>query len=536
MNISNDVESGNPTRIKPRRRRFRIVATLCVILVAGWFGLWVLSNTKIKLSVSQETTRETEPLRPDGWLDFPKIINRRMSEGVSNEENAAIDLWHALGPSPDGAPIEFHERLCAAWGTEPLPIAGDYFVTFQHFMRSTRQPGMPLPNSNELKNDTDRAAQAPWRVEALPNLARWLEANREPLEMVRRAVLKPKYFRPVVVADDELLMDGLLPDVQTYRSISDALCSRAMLRAANQDFEEAFEDIATTHHLARHVSHGGFLIEFMVALSIQRKAFDCEAHLLTELLLSAEQARHHRERLVAVAEVRHPADLLDFADRFMVLDSAQSILTERTNDTKQRDIFSRLLWRLVDWSPALVEIQSSIDQAVETLRTDDPSEFRRRRDEFEKTLSAERLRKLMGQVGTNDFVFRRRELAKRMGRGLAAEFMPAFQTIPDFVTGNQARAEMLRLSYALLEYRIQNGHFPEQVSRLVPDFLPKLPNDGFTGRPFIVTLTENSFAIRSVGSDGELASEDTESSDDLVIRFDTTSRSAAEQSQSEKDH
>lgn len=537
MNNSNDVvESSNLARIKGRRWRLRIAAMLGVVLAASWFVLWVLSNTKIKIEVSQETTRETEPLRSDGWLDLPKIINGRLSEGVSSEDNAAIDLWHALGPSPGGVPIEFHERLCGVWGVEPLPIVGDYFVTFQSFMRSNRQPDVSLPTASELADEIESATQAPWRIEEFPDLARWLDANRGPLELVRRAVMKPKYFRPIVVEEDKLLMEALLPDVQIYRSISDALCSRAMLRAASQDLEETFADIATLHHLARHVSHGGFLMEFMVALSIQRKAYDCEARLLTELMLNAEQAQRHRERLATVAAFRQPADLLDFADRFMVLDSAHAILVERTDDTKLRDMFSRLLWRLVDWSPALVEIQLSIDQAVETLRADDLAEFDRRREDLEKSLSSERLRNLLGHVGINDFVFRRRELAKRMGRGLAAELMPAFQSIRSFTTGNQTRADMLRLSYALLEYHVRNGQFPEQVDRLVPNLLEKLPLDGFTGRPFLVALTENSFVIRSVGADGVAASENSDSSDDIVVEFDAALRSAAEQIQEQRDH
>lgn len=49
-------------------------------------------------------------------------------------------------------------------------------------------------------------------------------------------------------------------------------------------------------------------------------------------------------------------------------------------------------------------------------------------------------------------------------------------------------------------YKNQEGHFPENISELVPDILAKEPIDPFTGKPFIYQLQEDGFIVYSIGS------------------------------------
>ena len=46
-------------------------------------------NPKPKITIGKETTYITEPLRPDGYPDYVAALNRRASEGVTPENNAA---------------------------------------------------------------------------------------------------------------------------------------------------------------------------------------------------------------------------------------------------------------------------------------------------------------------------------------------------------------------------------------------------------------------------------------------------------------
>ena len=51
-----------------------------------------------KVTVSKATTYFTGPLRADGSVDYVAAFNRRCSEGVTPENNAAVALWRASGP------------------------------------------------------------------------------------------------------------------------------------------------------------------------------------------------------------------------------------------------------------------------------------------------------------------------------------------------------------------------------------------------------------------------------------------------------
>src|SRR5262245_1422231 len=56
-----------------------------------------------KITISKETTWFTEPLRPDGFVDYLAAVNRHFSKDITTENNACVLLYQAMGPSPEGA-------------------------------------------------------------------------------------------------------------------------------------------------------------------------------------------------------------------------------------------------------------------------------------------------------------------------------------------------------------------------------------------------------------------------------------------------
>ena len=75
----------------------------------------------------------------------------------------------------------------------------------------------------------------------------------------------------------------------------------------------------------------------------------------------------------------------------------------------------------------------------------------------------------------------------------ASESFPAVQTAVDEA----------RVACALERYRLANGHFPEILNALVPQYLKELPHDIMDGQPLRYRRTEDGqFVLYSVGSDG----------------------------------
>lgn len=57
-----------------------------------------------------------------------------------------------------------------------------------------------------------------------------------------------------------------------------------------------------------------------------------------------------------------------------------------------------------------------------------------------------------------------------------------------------------KIALACKIYKNREGHFPEDVSALIPDILEKAPLDPFTGDPYIYKLQDDGFIVYSMGS------------------------------------
>jgi hypothetical protein len=70
-----------------------------------------------------------------------------------------------------------------------------------------------------------------------------------------------------------------------------------------------------------------------------------------------------------------------------------------------------------------------------------------------------------------------------------------------------ARGYGMALHCAIRAYQKDHGLPPERLDQLVPDYLPRLPNDPFSGKPFrylkshVPNLPEHAWAVYSVGPD-----------------------------------
>ena len=72
--------------------------------------------------------------------------------------------------------------------------------------------------------------------------------------------------------------------------------------------------------------------------------------------------------------------------------------------------------------------------------------------------------------------------------------------LPGIAATLQTTANQTAIACALEMYRLANGHFPETLSVLTPQFMSRLPNDVITGQPYKYRLTgDGQFILYSVG-------------------------------------
>ena len=67
----------------------------------------------------------------------------------------------------------------------------------------------------------------------------------------------------------------------------------------------------------------------------------------------------------------------------------------------------------------------------------------------------------------------------------------------------QARLRLLICGLALRNYSVENVNPPERLADLVPDYLPEVPLDPFSGKPLVYRREATGYVLYSVWRDGQ---------------------------------
>ena len=146
-------------------------------------------------TIGKDTTRVTEPVDKDGFIDYVAALNKRLQQGVTPDNNANVHLWQAFGPHPQGAsvPPEFFQGL----GMAVPPDKGEYFIDLFKYL-------VVHLKVNLQKADEDSAAllvrtrQRPWTAKEFPEAAGWLKQNEKSLALAIEASNGSRYYASLV--------------------------------------------------------------------------------------------------------------------------------------------------------------------------------------------------------------------------------------------------------------------------------------------------------------------------------------------------
>lgn len=450
-----------------------------------------------KITISKETTWATEPVGVDGFIDYLEVVNRRHSQDVTIENNAAVLLYQALGPSPDGTrqPDQFFRRM----GIEPPPDDGMYFQLGQHFGEALFE-----------------AMERPWATQEFPEIADWLRGNATALLAVTEAVERPRYFSPLVVSDakpNAAMMDVALPGVQQSRGVGRALAARAMRHLAEGSQLDAWRDLMTIHRLGRLIGQGPTVIEYLAGAGIEAIAIEGELRFLSATKPSAKLFAMYRKPLDRLPPLATVADKLD-VERLMFLDTAHRLARGQmrlepialTLETLEGGIKDDLITTLakdsviqsVQWDAVLRSANQWYDRLGETARIADycdRADALRQFDQDVKELIVKRRvtadipALLKGQAGMNE----------AMSDVLISLLNPSNNQICYAEGRAIQRMRNLEIAFALAHWRSEHDSYPDSLEMLAPKYVATVPNDIFNGRPMNYERTAEGFRITSVG-------------------------------------
>ncbi len=519
-------------------------------MFAGFVVSWIVASmlvvqaaaadppSKLKVTVSRETTYFTRPVAKNGYVDYAAAINERLGAGVTPQNNAAVGLIRAMGPAPDGTLLEatYFERL----GIPALPLKGDYFLTFGNWLKERKGYQANDGRFNAAFDSQAKAMAGPWASADHPLVAGWLAANDRHLDAVAEAVRRPRYFSPLAVGPDNTgdaggLIAALLPHVAHLREFARALSARAMLRLGEGNVDAAWKDLMTGHQLGRLVGQGPMLIEMLVGVAIDSLIAQADVVFLSRADLDAKRAAACLRDLQSLPPLPKIADKIDLGERCVYLDSLTLIARggPRAEALGVEEEVAGLLKGVKDadlsvafWDAALKTGNRWYDRLVAALRKPTAAQ----RKSSVASLAGE-LRPWQAKVGdpektARDIAAGRRGAEARgeeLANVLAALLVPSVTVAHQAEDRSRQMENNLIVALALAAHRAEKGRYPKTLAELTPALLKSIPDDVFTDKPPVYKLEGDGYLLYSVGPDGEddggQSRDDDPPRDDLRIRL-----------------
>ena len=470
------------TSRRVRSVRWALIPATLVLLAAvpfAWRASFVLSAEPLK--IGPETTYVTGPIKPDGSIDYPAALHERLSVDVKPEENAAILIDRAFGPSVISP--ELRSLYFSRIGAKPLPEQGDYVVTQTSFTQSKiKDAENPSELNGTILDELARATARPWTRADCPLAAEWLDANAAPLKLIEQASLRPKYYSPLVTKGGILEAEST---VQNLREAARLLAARAMLRLGTNDFEGAWSDLLSCHRLARLAGQRpASLIYYLVAVALDAVAAGGDAALMGHGL-SSNQARKclaDHARLPAMSSL---SEVIDHCERLVALDG-----TQETCKSSGLDV-----------NTMLRRMNQTYDDLVATLKQDSHAGRTAAIAVIEAEL-AKRAAAARQPLSIVAGLVSGRAIANSVSNTLLKLLMPAMLQANIAQSRTQVRSDLVRIGFALAACRADLGAWPSSLTELVPKYLDELPVDRFTGQPLLYVPRTDGFLIYSAGPNG----------------------------------
>ena len=130
-----------------------------------------------RIPLGKDTTRVLGPLDAWGHVDYAAAINERRTKEIKPADNAAVLLWRAIGPRPEGALAS--DKHFTILGMERPPEKGEYFVDRGQY--AARRLKLKGEKAQPFYDEQSRASRRAWKAKELPRIDAWLGvvASRE---------------------------------------------------------------------------------------------------------------------------------------------------------------------------------------------------------------------------------------------------------------------------------------------------------------------------------------------------------------------
>lgn len=292
-------------------------------LIGVLLGLrWVWGNAWQHITVSPAVTYVTAPLRPDGTVDYIAAVNDHFRAGLTRENNAAIPILERINTLQYGGYAkEAADLLGASEIAAPASAEDGRFVAYDEFRAKKAGGTVGADLRLGWTNGLQSLAGSPWQAKDRPEVAAWLDAQRDPMKAIASAAKLPRFFVPLPRKADESTVRGATsPPLLPIKAIADAFRVRAMRETGEGKTEMAAADALTAIRMGYLVGQQPTILERLVGLRIIDNGLHTVMAISEDGDLTRAQSRKLLEDLRALPPLPTFTECLDVYERYGVLD------------------------------------------------------------------------------------------------------------------------------------------------------------------------------------------------------------------------
>lgn len=481
-------------------RHYSLIAGLCLLLAAP-------AIAEVQLEIGPDTTVIDGPVNPDGTLNYLAYLNQKLSEGVTPENNFAVDV--ALSMPPDAWPNREYQQQVYAWLKIDAPDESLIFERFTPHMevRDNAQPQIPW------QEQVQHAAKSPWSAERYPEVKKWLDAHDGAIESIARGSMKDHFAVPMFVVEgqEQAVFLAMLPHLGQVRGLGRAFAVRAQFKITAGDIEGAWSDVLTLHRLAELTTMESEFLCGLVSISVENMALDVTRSLLTSEGVNVIQYRQMIKDSLSLPRAPGPASAIDLSSRLGTVDTLlRGRAGQLQGDILSEDTCQFLTHEQFDVNFALRQINRRFDQFAQAAEIKDPLERLRALERIEKEISdlVEQTRLML--KGDTKAVDAMRETIEQSNiytvGGLYLLIGDTFPRASAYVGAQvkmQMRLDLQPVALAIAAYRLEHDQFPPDLHALVPAYLDSLPTDFATGELPVYRVKDGAAIVYSLGTDLE---------------------------------
>lgn len=505
--MKTDTPSTPPTSRRRGKRLLFVVGALLLLFVL-WIAYQVFLAPSmlepVPVVISRETTYLTEPITPDGDVDFYAYRMQRRAPWAAPDENFFTALVEIFGPEVVSHTQD--KKTLEALGVS-APWAGRDFGS--------------LPDlSDQEWEQYEQAQTAPWKESDAPLVADYLESNRELLDQLADAARRPGSYLPL--PDALSLSTDLGNGLLVLKNACELLFLRAYQSIQRGETEAAFSDAKTILRILDHYSRNDpTMIYHLISSAAHRRAYEIISlavksspidkrsleNLARELNPSPAESKPGErgigrsvrplrevlvsERLAYIVELSRFGGLGDLSS----LGGAAGFV--RGQNMIDPNVLLRAVNDQFDSVDRIFDVPKYVDRQTEftTIETEMAA----------MTARVNRPPKLFWVTFyLSDAETRRQVLSRRLGEILinmtASIYQKSYQRELAALAARQISLGVI----ALARHHLAEGQYPETLDSLVPRFLPNLPRDPFADNaPLRYEAVDGGFRLYSFGIDGE---------------------------------